>query len=265
MDNNFHILVTDEKTGNTVRSFKIPKKSAVLYAVVAVLVALLAAYCIIAFTPVKRLIPGYPNAESRQQAVRSAMKLDSLENRVLQWELYTENLKRIVSGEEPVRLDSLIKRIAVEREKADSAVSAKADSTLRSEVEAADRFVISGRKRNLPIEGVHFFMPIKGIVSSGFDSAHPYVDVSAPSGAVVMSVLDGAVIFTDWDENEGYSLAIQHDGDIVSLYRHLQKLTKNTGDRVIAGTPVGLLGKDYLHFELWYRGNAVDPAEYIGF
>ena len=265
MDNKFHILVTDEKTGNQIRSFKISKKTAILYAAVAVLVALLAAYCIIAFTPVKLLIPGYPNAASRQQAVRSAMKLDSLENRVLQWELYTENLKKVVLGEEPVRLDSLIKRIAVEREKADSAVSARADSTLRSEVESADRFVISGRRRNLPIEGVHFFSPLKGIVSSGFDSSHPYVDVSAPSGAVIMSVLDGAVIITDWDEKEGYSLAIQHEGDIVSVYKHLQKLTKNTGDRVIAGTPVGLLGPDGLHFELWYRGNSVDPAQYIGF
>ena len=73
------------------------------------------------------------------------------------------------------------------------------------------------------------------------------------------------MIITDWDEKEGYSLAIQHEGDIVSVYKHLQKLTKNTGDRVIAGTPVGLLGPDGLHFELWYRGNAIDPAQYIGF
>lgn len=265
MHNNLHILITEEKTGKIVRSFKTSKKTVVLYAVVVVLVALLSAYCIIAFTPLKRLIPGYPNAESRQQAVRSAMKLDSLENRVLQWELYTENLKSVVIGEEPVRLDSLIRRIAVEREKADPAVSAKADSTLRSEVEAADRFVISGRRRNLPIEGIHFFSPLKGIVSKGFESSHPYVDVSAPAGAVIMSVLDGTIIVTDWDEKEGYSMAIQHEGDIVSIYRHLQKMLKNTGDRVIAGTPIGLLGQEYLCFELWYRGNAVDPAEYIGF
>lgn len=262
---NLLIQISDETKGSKVRTLKIPKKSAVLYTVAAVLLALLLAFCIIAFTPVKHLIPGYPNAASRQQAVRSAMKLDSLENRVLQWELYTENLKRVVLGEEPVRLDSLIRRIAVEREKADSAVSAKADSTLRSEVEAADRFVIYGQRRNLPIEGVHFFSPLKGIVSKGFEAAHPFVDISAPSGTVIMSVLDGTVIITDRDEDEGYSMVIQHEGDIVSVYRHLQKLMKNPGDRVTAGTPIGLLGEEYLQFELWSRGNAVDPTEYIGF
>ena len=58
-------------------------------------------YSLVAYTPVRSLIPGYPGAISRRQAVQNALRIDSLETRILQWELYAENLRRVVSGAEP--------------------------------------------------------------------------------------------------------------------------------------------------------------------
>ena len=136
-----------------------------------------------------------------------------------------------------------------------------------------EQFEVSGVTRNLPIAAVAFFTPVKGVVSQGFDRAvHPYLDITAPPGSVVMSVLDGTVVFSGWDDDTGYTLAIQHKGDIVSFYKHNEKLLHKTGDKVKAGTPVALVGNsgslttgDHLHFELWYAGEAVDPAQYISF
>ena len=67
-------------------------------------------YLLIAFTPLRSFIPGYPDAQARRQAVQNAIRIDSLETQILQWELYTENLKKVVAGEEPLLLDSLILR-----------------------------------------------------------------------------------------------------------------------------------------------------------
>ena len=60
--------------------------------------------------------------------------------------------------------------------------------------------------------------------------------------------------------------------NIVSIYKHNQKLLKKTGDKVSAGSPIALVGNtgavttgDHLHFELWYKGEAVDPVKYIKF
>ena len=98
------------------------------------------------------------------------------------------------------------------------------------------------------------------------------MDITAPEGTMVTSVLDGTVVFTGWDQESGYMLVLQHKGDILSVYKHCQKLLRKTGDSVKAGTPLGLVAAsasltkgDHLHFELWYNGKAVDPAEYISF
>ena len=230
-------------------------------------------YLLIAFTPLRTFIPGYPNAQARRQAVQNAIRIDSLETQILQWELYTENLKKVVAGEEPLMLDSLIRKQQAAGRDVDSVFLARRDSLLRARVNEAEQFEVSGPRRNLSIEALSFYTPLKGVVSQGFDrTLHPWVDVTAPTGTAVMAVLDGTVVFAGWEEADGYTLAIQHRGDILSVYKRNEKLLKKAGDAVKAGTPVALVGSsasltkgDHLRFELWYDGEAVDPAAYISF
>ncbi len=230
-------------------------------------------FLLIAFTPLRTFIPGYPGAQARRQAVQNAIRIDSLETQILQWELYTENLKKVVAGEEPLLLDSLILRRQAEAAVTDPAFLARRDSLLRVRVAEAEQFEVSGPRRELPIEARSFYTPLKGVVSQGFDrTLHPYVDVTAPTGTAVMAVLDGTVVFAGWEEADGYTLAIQHKGDILSVYKHNEKLLHKAGEAVKAGTPVALVGSsgsltkgDHLRFELWYAGEAVDPAAFINF
>ena len=206
-------------------------------------------------------------------AVQNAIRIDSLETQILQWELYTEDLKRVVAGEPPLLLDNLIQDRQEAESTADSAFLARRDSLLRARVAEAEQFEVSGPRRNLPIEALSFYTPLKGVVSQGFDrTLHPYVDVTAPAGTAVMAVLDGTVVFAGWEEAEGYTLAIQHRGDILSVYKHNEKLLKKAGDAVKAGTPVALVGAsgsltkgNHLRLELWYAGEPVDPAAYVSF
>lgn len=270
---NFRLSLVDDMTHRVLWFRRFSRVRFLVTVISAAVVLLIGIFCLIAFTPIRTFIPGYPDARSKRQAIQNAMRIDSLETQILQWELYTENLKRVVSGEEPVRLDSLIKRISQEREAADPAFLASRDSLLRARVQEEEQFRIPQSRRDLPIEGIHFFTPLKGVISQGFDARkHPYLDITAPAGSVVTAILDGTVVFSDWDEGAGYTLAIQHNGDLLSIYKHNQKLLKGTGERVTAGMPVALVGGsgslttgDHLHLELWYRGTAVDPAKYISF
>lgn len=244
--------------------------------IVSVIVMLCAmVYCVIAYTPVRTFIPGYPDARSKRVAIQNAIKVDSLERVIYRWDIYSENLKRAVEGKEPVKIDSVLKagQKAAEPFAADQKYLQKQDSLLREHVKEEEQFEISQRsRRDLPIEGLHFFTPLKGVVSQGYDPLHPYIDITAPEGAVVKSILDGTVIYSGWSEDAGHTIQIQHTDDIVSIYKHNEKLLKKTGEKVKAGTPIALVGNTgdvstgtHLHFELWHKGEAVDPLKYIKF
>jgi murein DD-endopeptidase MepM/ murein hydrolase activator NlpD len=231
-------------------------------------------YCLIAYTPVRTFIPGYPDARTKRVAIQNAIKVDSLERVIYRWELYSENLKRAVEGKEPIKIDSIIKASRKDAaEPVDASALQKQDSLLREKVKEEEQFEISARgRRDLPIEGLHFFTPLKGVVSQGFDATHPYIDITAAEGSAVKATLDGTVIYTGWSEDDGNTIQIQHTDDIVSIYKHNDKLLKKAGDKVKAGTSIAIVGNTgdtstgtHLHFELWHKGEAVDPTRYIKF
>ena len=75
-----------------------------------------------------------------------------------------------------------------------------------------------------------------------------------------------------WDDENGYIIQLQHDNNLISVYKHNSKLLAAAGDKVVAGTPVALVGSTgrlstapHLHFELWHKGEPINPALYIKF
>ncbi len=271
----FRLALIDDKTHQHLFNLHFTRTEFFVAIVSTIVVLTAVIYILIAFTPIRTFIPGYPDAHSKRAAVQNAMRIDSLEKVIYRWELYSENLRRAVEGEEPLKIDSLINaRESAKTTEEQIEELALKDSLLRQQVKEEEQFDISDRdKRSLPIEGLHFFTPLKGVVSQGYDAAiHPFIDITAPEGSVVKATLDGTVIFDGWSEDTGYTIQIQHDGDIVSIYKHNEKLLKKTGDKVNAGSPIALIGNtgkltsgDHLHFELWYKGESVDPTKYINF
>ena len=270
----YRITITENDSHRHIWGTRFTKTS--LFVTIVSIVVMLCAitYCLIAYTPVRTFIPGYPDARTKRVAIQNAIKVDSLERVIYRWELYSENLKRAVEGKEPIKIDSIIKASRKDAaEPVDAAALQKQDSLLREKVKEEEQFEISARgRRDLPIEGLHFFTPLKGVVSQGFDAIHPYVDITAAEGSAVKATLDGTVIYTGWSEDDGNTIQIQHTDDIVSIYKHNDKLLKKAGDKVKAGTSIAIVGNTgdtstgtHLHFELWHKGEAVDPSHYIKF
>jgi murein DD-endopeptidase MepM/ murein hydrolase activator NlpD len=70
----------------------------------------------------------------------------------------------------------------------------------------------------------------------------------------------------------GYSIFIQHESNIISVYKHNAELLKAVGDKVKSGDVIAIMGNSgelttgpHLHFELWHNGTALDPETYIDF
>jgi len=272
---NWRLTIRNIETTQEVFSKNTSKGRLIMMLVVAAVLLIAATYYITAYSPIRFLIPGYPSKETRALQEANQRRIDSLENEVSLWAFQVNNIQRIVTGREPIDMDSL--RV-MQKDTTSSLyrqLYAQKDSILRNEVVSEETFNISSRNRNIEqLEGIHFFTPVKGIVTQSYNAAigHPYIDVAAAEDAIVYSVLDGTVISAGWNDDTGYTIQIQHSNNLISIYKHNARLMKKTGDKVSAGTPVAVVGDTgelshgiHLHFELWHNGETIDPAEYITF
>ncbi len=119
--------------------------------------------------------------------------------------------------------------------------------------------------------------PVYGWISRGFieaderTRAHPGVDIVAPRGTPVRSVLDGIVTFAGWDDIYGNLVVIRHNDSLSTVYGHNEEVLVSVGDSVKQGDVIARIGSTgkstapHLHFEVLKNDVAVDPAIYVNF
>lgn len=273
LSDRYRLIIYNDTTFQSVWSMKLTRLkvftvTSLLSAIIVILVILL-----IATTGLREYIPGYPKAEYRQLLVQTALKIDSLENELYKRDQFFYGIQAIISGEVPednLMVDSSVEPSAVEFSEFNH------DSVFQDKLLAEQTSLSSGTSgnRRLSLSQIHFFVPVKGVVTNSFNAAadHFGVDLVSEPNARISSVMDGTVIFSGWTVETGYVIYIQHDADLVSAYKHNSQLLKSKGDRIHAGEAVAIIGNTgdlstgpHLHFELWHNGSALDPEQYIDF
>lgn len=86
----------------------------------------------------------------------------------------------------------------------------------------------------------------------------------------VVTILDGEVTSIKNDEILGTTVEIKHSNDITSVYQSLSNVNVKENDKLLAGQIIGKSGEsninkdmgNHLHFELYYKGQIVNPEEY---
>ena len=115
---------------------------------------------------------------------------------------------------------------------------------------------------------------MKGIITYSFNPSenHFGTDIVAASNKVVVATLNGTVVMANWTLETGYIVQIQHDNNLLSIYKHNSELLKKVGDHVSAGEAIAIIGNSgeltsgpHLHFELWHNGAPINPEDYIAF
>jgi lipoprotein NlpD len=95
------------------------------------------------------------------------------------------------------------------------------------------------------------------------------VDWSVPEGTTVKCALDGTVIQSDWSPEWGHFLWVQHAQNALTFYGQNAQVLKKRGAKVRAGEAIAFSGKGLqekvpsVHFELWLKGQPVNPAVYL--
>jgi murein DD-endopeptidase MepM/ murein hydrolase activator NlpD len=230
---------------------------------------------LIAYTPIREFIPGYPEGNMRRTMVQNYARIDSLEKELQLRGQYIDNIATIMAGGVPedqtASQDTAIQDARVQFERSES------DSILRKQIEQEEKYTLSvnyNKPSGRDLSQVHFFSPVKGLVTNSFNAKenHFGTDVVAGDNNVVVSVLDGTVTMANWTLKTGWVIQIQHENNILTVYKHNAELLKEVGDHVEAGEAVAIIGNSgeltsgpHLHFELWRNGTPLDPEKYIVF
>ncbi len=97
---------------------------------------------------------------------------------------------------------------------------------------------------------------------------HHGVDFSAKRGTPILAAADGYVTFTGKNGGYGLFVVINHKYGFETKYGHLQKIYVRRGQFVKRGDKIGEVGNTglstapHLHYEVHYKGNAVNPENY---
>lgn len=264
----------NEGTLEEVWSFRLSQLSAFVgLAVFAFLLIAFTAFIIIK-TPIRNYLPGYLDVEIRKDILKNALRADSLERMLSIQQLYLDNITGILTGKMPV--DSIQSIDSVARVEPDFEIPrSEKEAEFVKTFEEEERYNLTVLNPNhVPTDGVFFYKPVNGVISSSYDAEklHYGTDLVAAPKESVLSTLDGTVVYTGSDPNFGNVIQIQHKNGFISIYKHNELLLKKIGDHVVAGEAIALVGNSgklstgpHLHFELWYKGSPVNPADYIAF
>ena len=279
--NKYKLVILNDETYEEKLSFKLSRLNVFVASGTLAIFLIVITTLLIAFTRLREYIPGYTDVSLYERIYRLEELTDSLDADSRQKSLYLENIRLILSGKDTTVISPL-KKDTSESYGTISSYASSEDSAFRSEVEAQllagdNEIRLSQHERagsRPDISSFSFFTPLRGIVTSKFDPAtkHFGVDIVSVQNEAIKAVLDGVVVFSGWTLETGYTITIQHEHDLVSVYKHNSALLKDQGSFVKAGDAIAIIGSSgeystgpHLHFEIWYNGVPVDPTEFIKF
>ena len=286
----YRLVIMNDETFEEVTSLKLSPLSVYVFLSSLVVGTAIVVTLLIVYTPVKRYIPGYGDFQRDGEIALLTSKVAELEKEIKAHREYNENFRKILTGDIADFTQEAVKKqsplVALDTGKTASAPKVDRiteDETLRNAVEqgtftGGGELVSAGLaptiSREQPLEQLSFMPPVTGDVVAAFDfsKSHFGVDVAAPKNTAVKAAANGVVISAGYTVETGYSIAIQHPNNVVTMYKHNSVLLKNAGTPVKAGEAIAIIGNSgentsgpHLHFELWYKGRAVNPTDYINF
>ncbi len=117
--------------------------------------------------------------------------------------------------------------------------------------------------------------PKIGIVTSKFGwrdgRMHKGIDINLNKGDVVVAAFDGMVRIASVKGGYGNVVIIRHYNGLETVYAHLSKIKVKPGQVILSGQTLGLGGSTgrssgpHLHFEVRFKGQAINPAGIISF
>lgn len=271
----YRLSVYRDESYEEVVNFRLSRLNVFAVGATIILLFLALVVAVIAYTPMREFIPGYPDDVTLRNIHENAQRVDSLALELERRDKYFNNMQALISGKDPesyeVKEDS-----SIQYQEIDFTRSTE-DSLIRQLFEENSEFSLSSvnlKGKVGAISQLHFFPPVKGLITNSFNTGqnHYGTDIVSSANEVVKTTLDGTVTMATWTLETGWVIQVQHNDNVLSIYKHNAELLKRVGDYVKAGEPIAIIGNSgelttgpHLHFELWHGGVPINPEDYISF
>ena len=236
------------------------------------LILLIISYFIISYSGLRYYIPDYPSRETKKLIIQNSQRTDSIMKLMNSNESYLKMLKDLIFNEIPIdeNFFSEIQNLSPENIKNFN------NPLLIVKTENNENTITNNDsiKTISVVEIPTLFTPLKGIIISTFDISkkHYGIDIAASGGTTIHAVANGVVLVADYTVKDGFTILIQHDNNLISIYKHNKSLLVNKGQTVNSGDIIAIYGNSgenstgqHLHFELWKNCEPVNPKNHINF
>lgn len=100
---------------------------------------------------------------------------------------------------------------------------------------------------------------------------HTGIDLKTKANDTIIAAFSGIVRVSKFNRSYGNVVVVRHYNGLETVYSHNSKNLVQSGDRITAGTPIGLTGRtgrattEHVHFEIRVNGEHFDPKLIIDF
>lgn len=264
----YRITIEDESHLTEIASGHFTRPALLVLGFLFLFVCLFISGLLIAFTPLRTLLPGYLKESQRSATEESLLRLDSLIESNTANRAYIDNFIRVTDIEREPGDSAAVVPTSVGQSSDSLSGATNREQHFVSEMEERERFNLSVLAP-LAADGV-LFSPVAGdgvFLKGTRQSEQP--TILLPSDQGVQCSADGTVISLYHSGPEGYNITVQHNRGFVTYYIGVGTPLVGIGDKVNGGQNIALsptpdaAGRRCFAVRMWHNGMALLPYEYL--
>lgn len=264
------LLLMEEDAQESSSSFRFRPQNLWWLWSISIVVTVTVILLLVIFTPLGSALYDRQDAMLREQVVEVSQKVLALQDSLQVRDSQLLQMQQvIISGDSSFAVEENFSRSPA------AANRAKQEQNLFSEVQpkpevSENEIIFSETFQKVPEFPADY--PVDGTLTRSFgaENGHYGIDIATQSGTSFTSIADGVVINQEWTINYGYVVHVQHNGGILTIYKHAASLSKSIGDIVLQGDILGTTGNtgimstgSHLHLEIWKNGVPQNPNTYL--
>ena len=265
----YKIAIEDESRLRQVASVTVSPAQLWATGILSFLVLFFFTGILIMATPIRTLMPGYLKKGERAEAKEGLLRIDSIRDSYNMNNLYITNILKVLDTDR-TPTDSLLNVTTPNELPPDSLLpSSPREIEFITQMKDREQYNVN-ILAPLAADQLRIY-PVAVCATAAEHSQNANKPrILTPKGGPICTAADGRVIAIQNPAPEGGSaIVIQHDNGFASRYSHLGTPTVVPGAHVDGGSVIahgatgGATGSGFFYVEMWYDGNALEPAKIL--